>query len=297
MARSVEEIKSAIKVNIRTYTSLDAFTFPEDGGSSVSFFNIMIFVVSAAMFTFEVIVDNLKSDIQTISNGAISGSHIWLRQQILNFQLGDTITINSTDPTASNYFVPYYAVIDTTKQIITQCVVSDAGDGSVDIKVAQGAPGALTPLSSADLLAVQNYYSGSTYSEGIGFAGVDGNFTSLASDLLYIDADVYFLGQYVESTVKGNLITAIETFLNTFANENFGGNVYMSRLVEAMQAVEGVSRVELSQIKARAAAVAFASASIVNIQGIYTPVSGHIVPETTGGETLTDKLNMISETL
>ena len=42
MARSIDEIQQEIKVTVRTYPSLDQFLFPEDGGSSVSVFNLLI---------------------------------------------------------------------------------------------------------------------------------------------------------------------------------------------------------------------------------------------------------------
>jgi hypothetical protein len=297
MARSVEEIQTAIKADIRAYSSLDDFEFPEDGGSQTSVFNIIIFVVSAAMFTFEVIADNLQSVIQGIADTAPSGNESWLRRQILNFQYTDTVTINTTDSTADNYFVPVYDPVTPANRIVTQAVVSDGTAGSVIIKVAKGTAGSLTPLTAPESTALSNYYYGTSSTEGIGFAGVRATFVSLDSDRLYVDADIYYLGQYVEATVKTNVIAAIDAFLATFADDNFGGNVYMIRLVDAIQAVEGVSRVTLTEIKARPNATPFVSAAVIDIQGVYTTISGHIIGEDDSGNTLTDTITMIEETL
>jgi hypothetical protein len=296
MARSVEEIKAEIKAEIRTYASLDNFLFPEDGGSSVSVFNVIIFVVSASMYVFEVIVDNLMNDIQKVADSAPSGNESWLRQKMLNFQYGDTITINTTDNTLENYYVPEYAVIDTAKQIVTQCAVSDSQTG-VEIKVAKGTIGALTPLTAPELSALQNYYYGSSYTQGIGFSGIVATFINLYSDRIRIEADVYYLGQNIEATVKADVITAIDTFLSSFADDNFGGNIYMIKLIDAIQEVEGVSRVTINDLKVRPNTTPLGSAITLDVQGVYQTIAGHILSEDTAGNLLTDTLTMVEETL
>jgi len=295
MARSVEEIKTAIKADIRTYSSLDDFLFPEDGGSAASTFNIIIFVVSAAMFTFEVIVDNLQNVIQVVADSAPSGNESWLRRKMLDFQYGDTISINTTDATLDNYFIPEYAVIDESKQIVTQCAVSDSISG-VTIKVAKGTIGALTPLSAPEKTAIENYYYGTSSTEGIGFAGVTATFVSLDSDRIRVEADIYYLGQYVSATVKAAVILAIDTFFQGFTDENFGGNVFMIRLVDAIQTVEGVSRVTVTDIKGRPNATPLGSAITIDVQGVYETSAGHVLSEDTAGNLLDDTLTMIEET-
>lgn len=297
MARSVDEIKSAIKTDIRTYPSLDSFLFPEDGGSKVSVFNIIIFVVAAAMFTFEVIADNLKTNIQSIADRAPSGNAQWLRRQILNFQYGDSITINTTDPDADDYFVPKYAVEDDSKKIVTRCAITDDINGTVNVKVAKGTAPNLIPLTSTELTALKDYYFGTSATQGIGFAGVNANFISLNADRLYVEAKIYYFGQYIEATVKTNVIDAINDFLDSFADVNFGGKVFMIKLVDAIQKVEGVSRVELVNIKGRAATTTFANGATVSIQGVYVTAAGYIISEDSTGNTLSDSITMFEETL
>jgi hypothetical protein len=297
MARSVEEIKAAIKIDIRTYTSLDDYLFPEDGGSSVSVFNIIIFVVSAAIFTFEVIADNLRINIQAVADTAPSGNPGWLRSQILKFQYGDAITINTTDVDSDEYFVPQYAVLDLSKRIVTRCAVTDGVNNTVNVKVAKGIAPTLSPLTTPELAALRNYYFGTSGTQGVGFAGVNANFISLNPDRIKITANVYYLGQYIEATVKANVITSIEDFLNTFAEDNFGGTVFLIKLVDAVQLVEGVSRIEITDVKARPEATPLGSATDVNTQGVYQTIAGYIIPEDTVSSELDDTLTMIEETL
>jgi len=155
MARSLEAIKEVIKTNIRTYPSLDAYLFPEEGGSKVSIFNVIIYVVAAAIFTFETILDVTKSEITTLRDQAISGNAKWVQRQILNFQYGDVVTLVN--------FVPTYVPVDESARIVTQCSVKQLGSGDLAIKVAKGIAPSLTPLSAPELTALQNYWFGTYF--------------------------------------------------------------------------------------------------------------------------------------
>jgi len=287
MARSVDEIKTDLKTKVRTYPSLNAFKFPEDGGSKVSVFNLMIDVVSLSIYVFEVLLDQLKADIQAIADKAPSGNNKWIQAQMFKFQYGDVIQLVD--------FVPTYAVVDETKRIITQCAVKDFGNGIVAIKIAKGATPPFSPLTNTELNAVKDYYYGTSFTQGIGFSGVKATFITLNPDRLYVSANIYFLGQYIQTDVKTNVIVAINNFLASFSGDAFNGRIFMIRLIDAIQAVPGVSRVELLDVKVRAATVLFGSASSVPIQGFADTVAGHVISEDDTGHTLDDSLTMIEE--
>lgn len=286
MARTLDTIITEIKVNIRTYSSLNSLLFPEDGGSKTSVFNVIIFVVAAAIYTFEVLIDILKSDIQAIADAAPSGNKQWLRAQILKFQYGDIIQISPN-------FVPYYTVIDPSKQIIKQTSVVESGV-AVTIKVAKGSP--LVPLSGSELSALIDYYYGTDTSQGIGFAGIAPNIISLDPDRIRVQATVYFYGQYTQSVVSANVIIAINNFLATFQNIAFDGTVFMIRMVDAIQNVAGISRVHIDDIKVRQSSVPLGSATTLDVQGFYNTYAGYIISEDTAGNTLTDTLTFTQET-
>lgn len=289
MARSLEEIQEAIKVNIRTYPSLDDYLFPEEGGSKVSVFNVIIYVVAAAIFTFETILDITKTEITDIRDQSISGNAKWIQRQVLNFQYGDVITLVD--------FVPTYVPLDESARIVTQCSVKQLGSGDLAIKVAKGTAPSLTPLSGPELTALEDYWFGTGTTEGVGFAGVRTTFINLNPDRMRVQATVYFFGQYVEATVKTAVITAINNFFSTFQAESFDGTVFMIKLIDAVQAVPGVSRIVLTDIKAREATTALGSASTIDPQGYYTTVAGYLISEDTAGNTLDDTITMVQETL
>jgi hypothetical protein len=287
MARTLEVITAEIKAKIRTYPELDDYLFPEEGGSQVSVFNLIIFVVAASIFTFEVINDLFQTTIQAIADSAPSGNAKWLQRQILNFQFGDVVVL--TD------FVPGYDPVDVTHRIVTRCSIRELGSGVVAIKVAKGVVPSLGPLSAPELAALQDYYYGTSTTEGIGFAGVRANFINLQPDRMRVEATVYFLGQYIEADVKAAAIVAIDAFFATFQSIAFDGTVFMIKLVDAIQAVPGVSRVVLADIKARQQTVALGSATTIDLQGYYTTVAGYLISEDTAANTLDDTITMAEE--
>ncbi|HMG89261.1 MAG TPA: hypothetical protein VK589_04355 [Chryseolinea sp.] len=289
MARTLEVIKAEMKAKIRTYPELDAYLFPEDGGSQVSVFNLIIFTVAAALYTLEVMIDILQSTIQGIADSAPAGNAKWVQRQILNFQYGDVVIL--TD------FVPGYDPVDESARIITRVSVKELGSGIVAIKVAKGVIPSLGPLTGPELSALTDYYYGTATTEGIGFAGVRASFVNLEPDRMRVEATVYFLGQYIEADVKADVIAAIDEFFATFQDVAFDGTVFMIKLVDAIQAVPGVSRVVLTDIKARMESVALGSATSIDVQGYYTTVAGYLISEDTASNTLTDTLTMQEESV
>jgi hypothetical protein len=287
MARTLEAIQTEIKAGIRAYPSLDSYLFPEEGGSQVSIFNVLIYVVSASMFTLETMIDILTANIQAIADAAPSGNAKWVQAQILKFQFGDVVTLVD--------FVPTYDPIDESARIVTRASVKELGSGVVAIKVAKGTVPSLSPLSAPELAALKDYYFGTANTEGVGFAGVRTTFVNLEADRMRVEADVYFYPQYVEATVKAAVIVAIDDFFATFADDAFDGTVFMDELRNAIEAVAGVSRVTLQDIKARPETVVLGSATDIDVQGYYTTVAGYLISEDTAANTLDDTITMIAE--
>lgn len=285
MARSIETIKAVIQTEIRTYSSLNSFLFPEEGGSLVGVMNVIIYSVAVAIYTFEVLLDTAKNEIQDIADTIPAGNPKWVQSQIKKFQYGDVVTFVDN--------VPEYNPITPANRIVTQCSVLQSSGGIVTIKVAKGTSPSLSPLSGAELAALKDYYYGTPTAEGIGFAGVKTSFITLNPDRLYVEGEVYYSGQYVSSTVKSNVITAIDDFLASFSDEAFNGTIFINRLTDAVEEVDGVVYVKWISIKGRAQTVAFAGADIVNVMGSYQTVAGYAIAEDDTGNTPNDKLTMI----
>lgn len=287
MARALATITNEIKTNIRTFPSMNAFKFPEEGGSSVSVFNTIISTVALSIYSFEVILDYYVSLLSNNVFLVVSGNAAWVRAQMLNFQYGDVVQLVN--------FVPTYVPVNAAHLLVTQCAVKDLGNGIIQIKVAKGTTAPFSPLAGPELQALKDYYNGTSSTQGVGFAGVKAVFVTLNPDRLYIAATIYFVGQYLSATVKANVIIAINNFLTSFSGVAFDGRVYMIRLVNAIQAVPGVSRVQLTSIIGRAQTVAFGSGGPVDIQGFYDSTAGHVISEDTVGQDLSTTLTMSQE--
>lgn len=285
MARSIETIKSAIKTEIRTYTELNSFLFPEEGGSLVGVMNVIIYSVAVAIYTFEVLLDTAKIELQDIADTIPAGNPKWVQTQIKNFQYGDVVTFVDN--------VPAYNPVTPANRIVTQCSVVQSSGGIVTIKVAKGTVPSLAPLAGAELSALKDYYYGTQTSEGIGFAGVKTNFISLDADRIYLEGEVYYSGQYVSTTVKANVITAINEFLASFTDEAFDGTIFINRITDAVENVDGVVYVKWISVKARPNTTAFAGASVVNVMGSYQTIAGYAIAEDDTGNTPNDKITMI----
>ena len=286
MARSFQQIKSEIQLEVRTYPSLNAYKLPSEGGSQVSIFNLMITIVATAILVFEKIHDIFKEDITALAESAISGNAKWLQNQMLTFQYGDIILIDDD-------YSPYYAVIDTTKQIVTRCAIIDANP--VPIKVAKGIAPTLEPLTTPEMNALKDYYYGTQFTEGIGFAGVPAVFTSAYPDRMFVEADVYYTSQLSASVVKAAVITAIDNFFATFQEVNFNGTVFVIKMTDAVQAVTGVTRIVYTDITARDVGTIYASATTIDFQGSYQADAGYLISEEDVTHTLDDSITMVPE--
>ena len=283
MARSLQQIKTQIKSEIRTYPSLDPFKFPDEGGSQVSIFNLMITVVATAQLVFEKIHDIFKEDITALAEGSIAGNAKWLQSQVLVFQYPDVVQIDES-------YSPYYPVVDESKRIVTRCAIIDTSP--VGIKVAKGVVPNLGPLTTPEMDALKDYYYGTPFSEGIGFAGVTAIFTSDYPDRMQVNADVYYISQLIEADVKTAVIGAIDGFFATFQEGNFNGKVYLQLLAEQILAVTGVTRLEYTAVEARDVGTAHGSGTAVDFQGFYATASGYLISEDTVANTLNETIIM-----
>ena len=92
------------------------------------------------------------------------------------------------------------------------------------------------------------------------------------------------------------MIAAVDEFFATFQEVNFNGTVFVIKLIDAIQAVTGVTRVVLNDVKARDAATAFSSATTIDPQGFYATAAGYIISEDDAGNTLEESISMEAET-
>lgn len=236
----------------------------------------------------ENITDIFKGDVEAIAAVSAGASNAWLQDKAFSFQY------DATSPQVIQLIntVPVYPVVDATKRIISRCSVSTDLSNNVLIKVAKQNPP--IGLITDEISAIQSYFN------IIGGAGITYLLSSGNADQLYIDADVYYDGQY-QAVILANITTSLTNFLaNLSSQNNFNGKVYMSAIEDAIRNTVGVNDVVLQNVKARQDATPFVDATSLVLDAqvlsrLWQTIAGYIILETTASETLADSLNLIAQ--
>jgi len=280
MSRTIAQIQTEMDAQQALQTGLSGLDSP----SQTAIYTLWKYIVSAAIWAHETLWDKFKVELETIVDNAPVGTDGWVQSQSLLFQY------SATDPQVIvlNNFVPSYPVTDTDLQIITRCSVKTLPNKVVSVKVAKSDPP--SALTATELSSFKGYL------DDISFAGVQYNAISLASDKLYLDAEIFYNGQY-SSVISDTVIAAINDYL---ANIPFDGNVRVSSLYDAIQNVDGVTDVIINDMAIRADATAFGSKTYLvqsnaTIYNKYPTFAGYVVEETTASNTFVDKLTFTPE--
>lgn len=281
MARSTATIQATMDAEQALQTDLTTLNSP----SQTAIYRLWKFITSTIINYLEQLWDIYKAELETQISAAAVGSNAWLQSKVMKFQYSaSTPQVLAVD---SNFAINY-PTIDTTLQIITRCSVTTTSQRVCLVKVAKSDPP--VALSAPELSSLSGFLS------YLNFAGVNYVAQSLTSDKIYIDADIYYNGQYA-STISANVITAINAYL---ASIPFDGKIKLMSLIDAIQAVTGVTDVVLKNVAIRADATAFANKTYLvqnktSIIPLYQMYAGYATEETTSGYTFTDTLVFIAQ--
>jgi hypothetical protein len=277
MARSTSTIKAAITTEKNTKAVLQPILFAEEGGSRVGVLNTMADVVAVNINIHEQMFDSYKEDIEKIALNAVPGTENWLSQKIKEFQY----SADSPQYIEFTDFVPAYTLVDESLRIITRAAVISLGNGRITVKAAKSEPP--VKLLSAEKTALQQYL------DNIVPAGPFVTVISEDADRIYVDADVYYDGQYIDS-IQATVEAALSDYLAAIP---FDGVVLLSKLQDAIQGVAGVKDVVINEVRARKAATAFGSATTLTRQWVTD--AGYALEENESGNTWSDTINYIVE--
>jgi hypothetical protein len=278
MARTITEIQDEIIVNVNT-------DLPElTSTSQVSLWRKWTFIVATAIGIEEQLWDVFKADLQNIADNAQVGTAQWLQAQALKFQYdaADPQVLVVTD------FVPSYPIIDESLQIVEVAAVNQQTNRRVIVKVAKNdGVGGLEPLDATELSAFRSYI------KAIQFAGTSVSVASADADRLYIEMEVFYNGQYVQTDVSTNLKAAIDDYVR---NLDFDGVINKNGLIDVMQGVAGVVDIKLDILRGRTASDTVGSidnTTIYNlVSGInnrfYETSAGYVLLEDTPGSEFDD---------
>lgn len=183
MSRTLTEIYNEAVDTRNKYLELTELT----NDSKMSIINAFTWVTSAAIYSFETLLDVFMTDISTVFNSRINGTPAYYANAMLKWQFGDELVINDEGTSFS------YAQEDTTKRVIShvsyQEVYSEEyKDDVLILKVATGEADSLSRLTDEELISARAYLN------QIKFAGVKCNVISRKGDVLVPRVTVYYDG-------------------------------------------------------------------------------------------------------
>lgn len=264
MARSITDIKKQMTDAFMADEYIrEAYGFVEGDTfngkfSSVSIESILFYIVAACIYTFEVLFDSYREDVNdTIETSAHTAR--WYRDKALAF-MRDVPLVEDAD---------YYDTSDMTDEEIEQAKVvkyaaaTESKDSSLlTIKVAtKGNNGELQPLDQTTDLAA--------YLAEIKDAGVRINLINRAGDIFFYEMDVYYNPLINANTVKSAVEDAVKNYVQGLP---FDGQYSNMGCIDAVQKVAGVEVAEMKSAAARASS----ETTMTSIDARYRPSAGYM---------------------
>lgn len=267
MARTIAEIKKemtdAFMSNsiIRNIYGITGDADFDAVFSPVSIESTQFYIFAATAHVIEQMFDQFKTDVDERIDANIIPTVRWYHSSALAFQYGDPLIYDSEK------YQFRYSVYDETKQRVKYVAVKDRG-GSIQILVSGDEGGLPVPLTGDVLTAFKSYMN------SIKIAGVILSIQSKQADDILINATIEVDPMIINtsgvrlSDGSKPVVIAINNYLKGI---EYGGRFNKTKLVDAIQKVEGVLDVELMECKAKAS-----SATEYNVikNNNYTAVAG-----------------------
>lgn len=267
MARTVEEIRNGMTTDFMSNETLAAyygFTVGDNFDahfSKVNLESILFFIVASAIWVVEKIFDQQKKEVNEALGKRITHNKQWYADLAKQFQYGDALNLNSGT----------YDTIDEEKQIIAHASVDEVA-GKLIMKVAKSDGTSLEPLEGGELSTFTNYI------EKVKDAGVSITVRSLVGDSLNLVIDIWYDPLVMND--QGELLTdsskpVEETLQNFIQNLPFNGEFQLVKLVDALQATEGVVIPNILSAESK-----YADNDWVTIDAKVKPYAGYLTLET-----------------
>ena len=229
MSRTLTQIYTEAVDTRNKYLELTELT----NDSKMSIINAFTWVVAAAIYSFETLMDVFVVDIATTFNSRINGTSDYYANSMLKWQYGDSLIV---DENGTSF---YYAQEDVTKRIITHVSYQEVHseeykDDVLILKVATGDGNKMSKLTDNQLIAARSYLN------QIKFAGVKCNVVSRNGDVLVPRVTIYYDG----GVSKEELYDAIDKSLTDFLTSmKFDSLIYAQKVIDVLQKTPHVTDV------------------------------------------------------
>lgn len=205
MATDIETITSGMDAALTAGLTPLGVTL---SGSQVANWKLWRDTIVGVQYSFEVAQDDYKAQVQAYIDSKQLGSLSWYALKALEFQYGDNLNVNAQGQL-------YYAAVDATKQVVKVASVNENEDGGTGvvtlvIKAAAIVNNVLTPLSSGELLGLQDYFKARK------IAGTKLLIVSPPADVIKYDVDVLYNPEYAQANVLASILAARDAFRLNF---------------------------------------------------------------------------------
>lgn len=248
MPRTIQQIKQEISAaflaseDVRRLYDLSEDEIFSEAFSPASVENLLFHAIATGIQTVEVMMEQHAAHVETLALNTIPATIPWYYDRCLAFRKGYPIVFD-TDRLIYDYSPE--AKADSKAGIVRYAAVRDQGY-SVSILVAGEKDGAPEPLDEETLTQFH------TYIEQIKPAGIVVNVTSPKPDSVTVNLTVS-LDPLMYHT-DGTLIAAPDTnpvaeaVGNYFRTITYGGEMRVSALTDAVQAIDGVRDVHIDHV-------------------------------------------------
>ena len=264
MAKTLQQISAEIKAAFvandvlgEAYGLDPALTFDEQF-SAVSIEAAIIAVIAYAHYVVERTLDLFRSEIDSRIESSYLCSIPWYYQKVLDYQHGYDLEFN---PATYRFD---YAQVDESAKIIAFAAVRQKQDAVTMLKIYTNKANNV-PLTEAEHSAFVAYMA------KVGAAGIHYEFVNQLPDELQLTLQVIFNPLVLDNTGKrlnADSYPVRDSIANYVSGITFGGVLNRTRLIDAIQAADGVDDVILTEIQHRENGGAFEVVSGQNIESI-----------------------------
>lgn len=206
--------------------------------STVAEWRLWTYVMSAAIYTFELVLDTFRSEVDVLTNKITPGTVRWYAEMCYRFQNGHELLFD--EKTA----MLYYEKDDATARIIKVVAITE-GENRLSVKAAKlDDKGKIIPLSADE----KHNFTG--YIDAVKFAGVETDVISTTEDKLRYDLEVFFEPSIPATTVRDHVLSALEKYKTALG---FDSMFYTQKFIDTVMAVPGVVTCDLKTLSRKGA--------------------------------------------
>lgn len=231
-------------LNTSAQEFLDRLNTTSKVGRWLNFFYCVAFGIKAH----EDLFDIHKAEVESAADTLIVGTDRWIREKCLEYQDGDSLQWNSGNGSYS-----YTTPVDSTdpKRVVQRASVKSSA-GVVVIKVANASGSTVIPLTGSEKTGF------TTYIRNISPAGTQLSIISDNADDLHVEMTVKYDPLVLNTSGELKTDTSVKPVEDAINNHiagniEFDGRLVLTKLIDAVQAANGVVDCFITLAEAKAA--------------------------------------------